>query len=225
IEKIGEIAKDNNIYYLVDAAQSAGVYNIDVEKMNIDILAFPGHKSLLGPQGTGGLYIREGIDLQSVFQGGTGSRSDSLEQPDTKPDKYESGTTNAPGIIGLGAGIRYILDKGIDNIRKYEEDLTKYFIDEVTKINGVEVYGPLDIKKQASVVSININDKDSSEIAYILDEEYNIAVRPGMHCAPLGHETIGTFEQGTVRFSFGIFNTYDEIDQAIYAIKKITKSL
>src|SRR5699024_9035393 len=160
IEKIGEIAKDNNIYYLVDAAQSAGVYNIDVEKMNIDILAFPGHKSLLGPQGTGGLYIREGIDLQSVFQGGTGSRSDSLEQPDTKPDKYESGTTNAPGIIGLGAGIRYILDKGIDNIRKYEEDLTKYFIDEVTKINGVEVYGPLDIKKQASVVSININDKD-----------------------------------------------------------------
>ncbi|HLR21670.1 MAG TPA: aminotransferase class V-fold PLP-dependent enzyme [Tissierellaceae bacterium] len=225
IEKIGEIAKDNNIYYLVDAAQSAGVYNIDVEKMNIDILAFPGHKSLLGPQGTGGLYIREGIDLQSVFQGGTGSRSDSLEQPDTKPDKYESGTTNAPGIIGLGAGIRYILDKGIDNIRKYEEDLTKYFIDEVTKINGVEVYGPLDIKKQASVVSININDKDSSEIAYILDEEYNIAVRPGMHCAPLGHETIGTFEQGTVRFSFGIFNTYDEIDQAIYAIKKITKSI
>lgn len=225
IEEIGIIARENNIYYLVDAAQSAGVYNIDVEKMNIDLLAFPGHKELLGPQGTGGLYIREGINIEENFQGGTGSVSDSLEQPEVKPDRYESGTTNAPGIIGLGEGIRYIIDKGIDNIRQYKKELTKYFIEEVIEIDGIKVYGPLDLNKQAAVVSINITDISSSEIAYILDEEYNIAVRSGMHCAPLAHKTIGSFQQGTVRFSFGIFNTYEEIDYAIKSIKEIVKDI
>lgn len=225
IEEIGRIANENNIYYLVDAAQSAGIYDIDVEKMNIDILAFPGHKGLLGPQGTGGLYIRDNINIEETFQGGTGSASNSLEQPDTRPDKYESGTSNAPGIIGLGEGIKYILDRGIEDIRKYEEELTEYFIQGISNIDGVKTYGPSDVNKQAAVVSINIKDIDSSEIAYILDEEYNIAVRPGMHCSPIGHETIGSFHQGTVRFSFGIFNTHEEIDYAIKAIKNIIKSI
>lgn len=225
IKEIGRIAKENNIYYLVDAAQSAGVYDIDVEKMNIDILAFPGHKELLGPQGTGGLYIRDGIDIEEIFQGGTGSTSDSLDQPEIKPDKYESGTSNAPGIIGLGEGVRYVLNRGIDNIRQYKKDLTKYFIENLKEIEGVNIYGPLDINKQAAVVSLNVRDISSSEIAYILDDQYNIAVRSGMHCAPLAHKTIGSFQQGTVRFSFGIFNTYDEIDYAIKSIKEIVKSI
>lgn len=225
IKSIGEIAKENNIYYLVDAAQSAGVYNIDVQKMNIDILAFPGHKGLLGPQGTGGLYIRDDVDLDGIFQGGTGSVSYSLEQPEIKPDKYESGTINAPGVIGLGEGIRYIMEKGINNIRIYEEELTKHFIEEAMKIDGIKLYGPLDINKQGAVVSLNIRDVDSSEVSYLLDEEYDIAVRPGLHCAPLAHKTIGTFEQGVIRFSFGLFNTHKEIEYGIKALKEIAKKI
>ena len=225
IKEIGEIAKKNNIYYMVDAAQSAGVYDIDVKEMNIDILAFPGHKGLLGPQGTGALYIGENIDLREMKQGGTGSISHLLEQPNVNPDRYESGTPNGPGIVGLGTGIKYILEKGMDNIRKHEEELTKYFIEEITKIDGVKVYGPLNIKEQGAVVPVNIRDEDSSEISYILDEYYNIAVRPGLHCAPLAHKTIGTFEQGVVRFSFGPFNNFDEIETGIKALRKISKEV
>lgn len=221
IKEIGCIAKEYGIIYLVDAAQSAGVYDIDVNTMNIDILAFPGHKGLLGPQGTGGLYIREGLDIQEVFQGGTGSISHSLKQPDISPDRYESGTPNGPGIIGLGAGIEYINLKGMDFIRKQEEQLTQQFIEEVSKISGVKIYGPCDVKKQAAVVSLNIKDYDSSEIAYILDEKYDIMVRSGLHCAPLAHKTIGTFDQGVVRFSFSPFNTIEEIEYGIKAIREI----
>ncbi len=222
IKTIGKIAKDNGIYYLVDAAQSAGVYDIDVEEMNIDFLAFPGHKGLLGPQGTGGLYIREGIDVQEIKQGGTGSASHVLEQPHMYPDRYESGTLNGPGIVGLGAGVNYILKKGIKNIREHELELTKYFLEEVTKIENVKVYGPLNVSEQAPVVAMNIMGMDSSEVSYILDEKYDIATRPGLHCAPLAHKTIGTFEQGVVRFSFGPFNTHEEIEKAIKAIKEIS---
>ena len=225
IEKIGQIAKRNGIYYLVDGAQSAGVYDIDVEKMNIDILAFPGHKSLLGPQGTGGLYIGEGLDIKEMGQGGTGSISHLLEQPGVRPDRYESGTPNGPGIIGLGAGINYILEQGMDKIRNHQEELTKHFIEEITKIEKVKVYGPLDTRYQAAVVPINIGDIDSSELSYVLDQEYDIAVRPGLHCAPLAHKTIGTFEQGVVRFSFGLYNTHEEIEQGIKAIKEISKEV
>ena len=225
IEAIGAIAKKHNIIYFVDGAQSAGVYPIDVEKMNIDMLAFPGHKSLLGPQGTGGLYVREGLDIVELFQGGTGSVSDSLVQPDMMPDKFETGTPNAPGIIGLGAGIEYILEVGMENIRKKEEDLTQYFIKEAQKIEKIKLYGPLTLGQHAPVVSLNIGDADSSEISYILDEEYDIGVRPGLHCAPLAHKTIGTFKQGVVRFSFGFENTYEEIDLAIKALKDIAKEV
>ncbi len=225
IERIGEIAKENGIYYLVDAAQSAGIYDIDVKKMNIDILAFPGHKSLLGPQGTGGLYIREDLEVKELKQGGTGSISHLLEQPEVRPDKYESGTPNGPGIVGLGAGIKYILQEGVENIRKYEEELTKHFIEEALKIDGVKVYGPLNINEQGAVVPINIGYEDSSEVSFILDEYYNICVRPGLHCAPLAHKTIGTFEQGVVRFSFGFYNTHDEIEKGIKAIREISKEI
>lgn len=225
IEDIGIIAKNHGVIYMVDAAQSAGVYDIDIQKLNIDILAFPGHKGLLGPQGTGGLYVREGLDLEGFMQGGTGSASHSLIQPDIYPDKLESGTSNAPGIIGLGAGINYILEKGIHNIREHEENVTTHFIEEALKIEGLKLYGPLTKEEQGAVVALNIKDADSSEISYILDQEYDIAVRPGLHCAPLAHRTIGSLEQGAVRFSFGIFNTHDEIEFAIKALKEIAKEV
>ncbi len=221
IKEVGQLAKENGIYFMVDGAQSAGVYNIDVEEMNIDILAFPGHKGLLGPQGTGGLYIGPDIDLKGFFQGGTGSDSESILQPNIRPDKYESGTLNGPGIIGLGAGVKYILDKGIYNICKHEEELTRFFLEEASKISGIKLYGPLDVKKHGGVVALNIKDIDSSEISYILDEKYNIAVRPGLHCAPLAHETIGSLRQGAVRFSFGIFNTFEEVQLGLKALKEI----
>lgn len=225
IEAIGELAKEKNILYMVDGAQSAGLYPIDVEKMNISLLAFPGHKGLLGPLGTGGLYIREGLELEALTQGGTGSASQSLTQPETLPDKYESGTLNAPGIAGLGAGIRYIKAEGIDKIRKYEEKLTQYFLEGIKDIEGIKIYGPMDAKKRAAVVSLNIGDIDSAEIAYILDDKYNIGVRSGLHCAPRAHKTMGTLDQGMVRFSFGIFNTREEIDLAIKALKEISKEV
>lgn len=225
IKEIGELAKEKGIIFMVDAAQSAGVYNIDVEDMNIDMLAFPGHKGLLGPQGTGGLYIREGIEIEGLMQGGTGSSSYSLDQPGISPDKFESGTPNAPGIIGMGAGVKYIMGQGIDNIRMLEERLLLYFIEGVSKIEGVILYGPLNPKEQAGVVALNIKDIDSSEVSYILDEEYDIYVRPGVHCAPLAHKTIGTINQGVVRFSFSPFNTYEEIDYCIKAIEQIAKEV
>ena len=225
VESIGQLAKDNGIYYLVDGAQSAGVYDIDVNKMNIDMLAFPGHKGLLGPQGTGGLYIREGLKLDPIKQGGTGSSSHLLEQPDMLPDRFESGTGNGPGIVGLGSGVKYILDKGIEKIRKHEEEITRQFIEGIKEIDQIKIYGPLNIKEQAAVVSINIGDEDSSEISYILDEKYDIAVRSGLHCAPLAHETIGTLEQGVVRFSFGPFNAYKEIELGIKALKEISQEI
>ncbi|QXM07390.1 aminotransferase class V-fold PLP-dependent enzyme [Crassaminicella indica] len=225
IEEIGEIAEKNNIIYLVDAAQTAGVYNIDVEKMNIDLLAAPGHKGLLGPQGTGFLYIREGLDLQQMKEGGTGSKSELLTQPEIIPDRYESGTPNTPGIVGLGAGIEFILKEGIEKIRKHEEELTAYMISELQKIDNVRIYGPLDAKKQAAVISINIEDEDSSEISYILDKVFHIAVRSGLHCAPMAHKTMGTFEQGTVRFSLGYFNTKEDVEKAVEALKKICDEL
>ncbi len=225
VEEIGAIAKENELIFMVDAAQSAGVYTIDVETMNIDILAFPGHKGLLGPQGTGGLYIRQGLNVEESLQGGTGSISESLVQPNMSPDKYESGTPNGPGIIGLGAGLEYIKSVGMENIRKHEEKLTEYFIEEMEKIEGVKLYGPCDIRQQAAVVSLNIKDYDSSEIAYILDEQYDIMVRSGLHCAPMAHKTIGTFDQGAVRFSFSPFNTVEEIEYGIRSIKEIAKEI
>lgn len=225
IEEIAKIANNNNIKYLVDASQSIGIYDIFPEKMGIDLLAFPGHKGLLGPQGTAGLYIKEGLKLETQMHGGTGSASHSLIQPDINPDKFESGTGNAPGIVGLGRGIRYIIERTTKDIREYEENLTRHFIEEAGKIEGIKIYGPSDIKYHAGVVALNIKDADSSEVSYILDEEYDIYVRPGLHCAPLAHETIGTIDQGAVRFSFGIFNNHDEIEYSIKALKDIAREI
>ncbi|MEW9121426.1 MAG: aminotransferase class V-fold PLP-dependent enzyme [Thermotaleaceae bacterium] len=225
IEEIGKIAKKHNVYLLVDAAQTAGVYPVDVGKMHIDLLAAPGHKGLMGPQGTGILYIAEGIELRHMKEGGTGSKSEYLTQPEMLPDRYESGTPNTPGIVGLGAGVAYILEEGIEKIRRHEEDLTEFFLEELKKMKGIKIYGPQDSKKQAAVVSINLGEEDSSEVSYVLDQAFDIAVRAGLHCAPMAHRTIGSFEQGTIRFSMGYFNTSEDIQKAIEAIKKIKEEL
>lgn len=221
IEEIAKIVHFKNAIYLVDASQSAGYLPIDVEKMGLDMVAMTGHKGLLGPQGTGALYIRDGIILDSIEEGGTGSKSYEFKQPDILPDKYESGTPNTPGIIGLGEGIDYIEKFGLENIVEHEWELTKRFMDGIKDFKFINIYGPSVDQKRAPVVAINIGEEDSSEISNILDEEFDIATRPGLHCAPLAHKTIGTFEQGVVRFSFGYSNTIEEIDHAIESIKKI----
>jgi cysteine desulfurase family protein len=226
IAPIKEIAKTAHRYgsvILIDAAQTAGVINIDVDEDEIDMLAFTGHKSLFGPQGTGGLFIREGIELEPLIRGGTGSNSEEEIQPNFLPDKLESGTLNTIGIAGLGAGIKYVLRKGISEIYQKEAELTECFIREVEKIEGVILYGPRETAKRVAVVSFNITGLSPSEVAYILDQEFGIACRPGLHCAPAAHQTIGTFPQGTVRFSFGYFNSLSDIETGIKALQKISR--
>ena len=224
IKSISEIANKHNILYLIDASQTVGVYDIDLKDIKADMLAAPGHKGLLGPQGTGILYIREGLNIGILKEGGTGSRSEDLFQPDLLPDKYESGTHNTPGIVGLNEGVKFIFKEGIDKIKEHEEELCKYMLERLEEVPNIKIYGPKDANKRASVISINIGNMDSGEITFLLDSEYNIATRSGIHCAPLAHKTLGTLEQGAVRFSIGYFNTKEEIDKAINALKEIAKN-
>lgn len=220
IKRIGEFCRERDILYLVDAAQSIGILDIDVQDMKIDLLAFPCHKALFGTMGTGGLYIREGIEVKPIKQGGTGSFSSDPNQPTIYPDSLESGTPNGIGIVALGAGLDFINEVGLENIRKHEEMLKNRFIDGLKDNPNVILYGTLD-ERQSSVVSLNIKGVDSSEVAYILSNDYDIYTRPGFHCAPLAHRTLGTKKMGVVRFSFGYFNTAEEIDECIRAINKI----
>ncbi|MGI6697809.1 MAG: aminotransferase class V-fold PLP-dependent enzyme [Clostridia bacterium] len=225
VKEVGLIAKERGIPFMLDAAQTAGIYDIDVRDMNIDILAFPGHKGLMGPQGTGGLYISENLDVLQMKEGGTGSRSEELAQPVVVPDRYESGTPNTAGIVGLGEGVGFILEKGTAAIREHEEELTGMLLQGLEQIKGVKIYGPVNPGLQAGVVSINIGDGDSGEISYILDRSYDIATRSGLHCSPLAHRTIGTFDQGTVRFSIGYFNTREDIEAALRAVEEIAAEM
>lgn len=225
VVEIARLAHAHNIIFIVDGAQSAGAIPVNVKETEIDIFAFTGHKSLLGPQGTGGLYVREGIDekLSPVIQGGTGSLSEREKQPDFMPDKFEAGTPNSPGIAGLGEGITFLKDTGIDAIAAHEKTLTRKFIDGLSQIANVRLYGPLEAEKRISVVSLNIGELPSSEVSRILDDDFGIMTRPGLHCAPAAHRTIGTIHRGTVRFSFSYFNTEDHIDCALRAIDIIAR--
>ena len=225
LAEIGRVTRENKIILCADAAQTAGVLPIDVEKMNIDLLAFTGHKSLFGPQGTGGLYIRKGLEteINPIIMGGTGSKSEFEEQPDFMPDKFESGTPNTIGIAGLGAGVNYILSAGIDFIQSKEEMLTAQFIEGLKAVNRAKIYGPAKKSSGTSIVSFNIKGKTSSDVSFELDEKYGIMSRPGLHCAPSAHRTIGTFPEGTVRFSFGYVNTPEEIGTALEAIDNIAR--
>ena len=220
IKSIGEFCRDNNILYLVDAAQSIGVLDIDVQDMNIDLLAFPGHKALFGPMGTGALYIKEGIKVKPLKQGGTGSYSHSIDQPELYPDSLESGTPNGVGIIALGKGIDFINQVGLENIRNHEISLKNHFIDLLKDNDDIILYGTLD-DRQGAVVSLNVKNMDSSEVSYILSDEFDIYTRPGFHCAPLAHKSLGTDKLGAIRFSFGYFNTIEEVEQCANALKNI----
>lgn len=223
IEEIGKMCKEKNVLYLLDASQSAGVLDIDLKEQNIDFLAAPGHKGLLGPQGTGILLINSDAEIKELKEGGTGSESSSMYQPNFYPDKFEAGTHNLPGIAGLNAGVKYILSKGTKSIYSHEKNILELFINEMKKNPKIKIYGPESIEQRSGVVPINIEGMDSSEVAYILDTEYNIAVRPGLHCAPLAHKTIGTDKIGAVRFAVGPFTKNTEILSAVKALNEISQ--
>jgi cysteine desulfurase/selenocysteine lyase len=218
---IGTMARAAGALFIVDAAQTAGAEPIDVAAMGIDVLAFSGHKSLLGPQGTGGLYVREGLAVEPLRHGGTGSQSESDCQPLFYPDRLESGTPNTPGIAGLLAGIRYINKQGLDNIRTAEKRLTEALLHGLANIPGVRAYGPPPGEPRAAVVSFTVSGRDSGEIAHILDRDHGIACRGGLHCAPWAHRTLGSLATGAVRFSPGCFTTAADIDAALAAVATI----
>ena len=221
IEKIGRLCKQRNILFLVDAAQTAGVVPIDVDRMNIDFLAFSGHKGLLGPQGTGGLFIRHGKALDPMTRGGTGSLSDKEEQPVFLPDRYESGTLNVIGLAGLGEGVKFILNHGVESIMKHDSRLLDIFLNEVQGDSRFTLYGPCGGPGQTGVLSVNIRDISSSKAGDILNRKYGILTRIGLHCAPRAHGSIGTFPDGTVRFSWGYFTKEKDIIKASRALKEI----
>jgi cysteine desulfurase family protein len=224
-EEVGKIARKKGIAFLVDAAQTAGAYPIDVEAMNIDLLAFTGHKGLMGPQGTGGLYIREGFEPEPLIEGGTGSESILEEQPRILPDRYEAGTQNVAGLAGLKAAVEFLLETGVENIRKKELELLEYLQEGLKSIPGLETYGPPDVTSKVGVVSFNLASVSAGELAYVLDEVYGIMVRSGLHCAPCAHRSIGTLERGTVRVSLGYFNTRDDINALLAALQDISGRL
>ncbi len=222
LKRIGETAHDHGALLIVDASQTAGVKHIDMEEMNIDVLCFTGHKGLMGPQGTGGLCIREGVEIRPLLRGGTGIHSFDVRQPNPYPTRLEAGTLNGHGIAGLSAAIDYINEIGIDVIEAKEKMLADRFLAGVRDIDGVTTYGDFD-HSRCAIVSLNIRDYESGAVSDELEQTWHIATRPGAHCAPRMHTALGTKEQGAVRFSFGWFNTAEEVDEAILAIKEIAR--
>ncbi len=221
VKKVAKIAEKNNIYFVLDTAQAAGLYDLNCQELKTDIMAFTGHKGLMGPTGTGGFAISKKVskNMTPLIEGGTGSVSDKEYQPDFLPDKFESGTKNTPGIAGLKAGIEFIQKTGLETIRKHEQNLAKTFISGLKKINKIKIHGPADINKQTPTISITYKNKDMGEMSFLLDDKYGIMTRSGLHCAPFAHKTIGTFPQGTLRFSIGYFNTKDDIKYTLEKLK------
>lgn len=221
IGKVGEMAHRHDVLFMVDASQTAGVFPIDVRNMQVDVLCFTGHKGLLGPQGTGGMYVREGLAIRPLKSGGSGVQTYSKTHPREMPTALEAGTLNGHGIAGLRAGVEYIENTGLDTIRAREQELMWRFYEGVKEISGVTVYGDFDSRERCAIVALNIGDYDSSEVSDALLTEYGISTRPGGHCAPLMHEALGTVEQGAVRFSFAHSNTEEEVDIAINAVREL----
>ncbi len=221
LKPIGEFARGRGILFVVDASQTAGVFPINVEEMKIDVLCFTGHKGLLGPQGTGGMYVREGVNIRPLKAGGTGVQTYSKSQPVQMPTALEAGTLNGHGIAGLHAALGYIEEHGIDAIRKREQELMRRFYEGVKDIENVTVYGDFDTMDRCAIVTLNIGDYDSSEVSDELLTGYGISTRSGGHCAPLMHKALGTVEQGAVRFSFSHYNTDEEVDAAVKAVQEL----
>jgi cysteine desulfurase/selenocysteine lyase len=226
VAEVGRIARKHGVWLLVDAAQTAGAYPIDMQADQIDLLAFTGHKSLYGPMGTGGLVIGERVDvagLEPLKRGGTGSNSEYEAQPTFLPDLCESGTPNAIGLAGLGAGLSWLQERGLDSIRAHEVALTRQLVDGLQEIPGVTVYGPLDAERQTATVSFTVEGLETSQVGLILDEEHGIMCRVGLHCAPAAHKTIGTFPEGTIRFGLGALNTSEEVSAALAAVRDVAQ--
>ncbi len=222
IEEVGRIAVRNGIIFMVDGAQGAGHMDLDVRKNHIDILAAPGHKGLMGPQGTGFLHVRSGIELEPLMAGGTGNRSCEEKQPNDFPEGYEAGTINAPGIIALGTAAAIIKKIGIEAIEEHERRLTEKLQKGLAEIRGVRIYGPESTYKKTAVVAMNIEGMDCEEVAAMLNDRFGIAVRAGFHCSCMAHRTIGTEEIGCVRICPGFYTSEKEIDAVIEAVKEVT---
>ena len=222
-KEVGKLASERDILYIVDASQTAGVFDINVQDMNIDILCFTGHKGLLGPQGTGGIYVKPGTEVRPLLVGGSGVQTYLKTHPAQMPTALEAGTLNGHGIAGLGAAIKYLSEYGLKNIREKEQELMWDFYSQVSQIPGITVYGDFADKNRSGIVSLNVRDYDSGQVSDVLASEFGIATRPGAHCAPLMHEALGTVSQGAVRFSFSHNNTKEEIDIAVNALKELAQ--
>ncbi|MGD8819426.1 MAG: aminotransferase class V-fold PLP-dependent enzyme [Anaerolineae bacterium] len=228
VAEVGALCRQRDLLLLVDAAQTGGAYPVDVQADQIDLLAFTGHKSLGGPMGTGGLILGDRVDetqLRPLIRGGTGSRSEYEVQPDFLPDMCESGTPNVVGLAGLQAGVRWVLERGVEAIRAHEKALTRKLLDGLLAIPGVSVYGTLDPELQTATVSFNIEGLFPSDVGLRLDDEYSILTRVGLHCAPAAHKTIGTFPGGTVRFGLSAFTTIEEVQFALDAVRQLAETV
>ena len=223
IARIAEIAHAHSALLIVDASQTAGTVPIDMTALGVDVLCFTGHKGLMGPQGTGGLCIRPGVDIRPLLRGGSGVHSFDRHQPESYPTRLEAGTLNSHGIAGLDAAADYLLEVGVENIHQKEQALMRRFYEGVRNIDGVTIYGDFSPSQRAAIVALNIRDYDSAEISDVLSADYGIATRPGAHCAPRMHKALGTVQQGAVRFSFSVFNTEEEIDAAIAAVAELAR--
>lgn len=223
MKEVGELCKRRGILFVVDSAQTAGTYPIDMKEWGIDILAFAGHKGLMGPQGIGGFLVPTELakEMKPLIAGGTGSASDKLFMPEFLPDKFEAGTMNLPGIVGLNHALRFIESEGMETMRQKKAALTALFLEEVNNIKGIRVAGIPEGKGRTSVVSLDFQKLDNAEASFVLEQEHGIMTRCGLHCAPMAHQTLGTYPQGTVRFSFGYFNTEDEIRAVAGAVRKL----
>ena len=223
VYRIGAVARKHDLIYIVDASQTAGVFPVDVQNMHIDILCFTGHKGLLGPQGIGGIYVRDGVEIRPLLSGGSGVQTYLRKHPPQMPTALEAGTLNGHGIAGLGAAVRYLRQTGLDTIRQKEQELMWAFYNQVRQIPGITVYGDFSTTNRCAIVSLNVRDYDSGEVSDALYAEYGIATRPGAHCAPLMHKALGSVEQGAVRFSFSHYNTMEEVKIAVSALQELAQ--
>lgn len=223
LERMGEFAKKHDLLFIVDASQTAGVYDIDCKKWGISILCFTGHKSLLGPQGTGGMIIAPGVEITPLSFGGTGVETYNPDMPLENPNHLEAGTLNGHGIAGLHAGVEYILETGIDHIRNKELSLMERMYEGIVQLPGIRIYGDFKTKKRCPIINLNLYDYDSSVVSDELFTRFGIATRSGGHCAPLMHEALNNVKQGSVRFSFSHFNTEEEVDKTIEALKILSE--
>lgn len=221
IKRVGEIAHRHGVLFVVDASQTAGIFPIRAEEMKIDVLCFTGHKGLLGPQGTGGMYVREGLVIRPLKTGGSGVQTYSRTHPSQMPTALEAGTLNAHGLAGLNAALDYLKETGLDVIREKEQELMWYFYQRVSEIPGITVYGDFSSRNRCPIVSLNVKEYDSAEVSDFLYAEYGISTRPGAHCAPLMHQALGTTDRGAVRFSFSHYNTREEVDTAVLALREL----